>query len=143
MNQGNIKLKTGISKSLKSAFKLFFEKHILEKEFFRSRIILWLLALNVIANIANWIIIAIFINRLDGDIILHYNVYFGVDAMGDWHRVFLLPIIGVIILALNAVLAAYFYIKKERIASYILLLAAFMVQINLIIAAASIMMINY
>lgn len=137
------KSKIELLKSLKNGFKLFFEKHIFQKEFFRSKITLWLLALNMFANVANWIIIAIFINRLDGDIILHYNVYFGVDAMGDWHRVFLLPIIGVIILALNAALAAYFFIKKERIASYILLLASFMVQVNLIIAAASVMMINY
>ena len=143
MNQLFGKSKTELLKSLKNKFKLFFEKHILEKEFFRSKIILWLLALNVVTNIVNWVVIAIFINRLDGDIILHYNVYFGVDSMGDWRRIFILPVIGIILLALNAALAAYFYTKKERIASYILLLVALMAQINLIIAATSILMINY
>ncbi|MFA7319355.1 MAG: hypothetical protein WC022_02040 [Parcubacteria group bacterium] len=143
MNQAYEKLNAKLLESLKNRFKLFFEKYILEKEFFRSRIILWLLALNVLANVVDWAAIAIFINRLDGDIILHYNVYFGVDSMGDWKRVFILPIIGVIILVLNAWLAAYFFVKKERIASYILMLASLMVQISLIIAAASVMMINY
>jgi hypothetical protein len=143
MDQSLEKIKVRQVESLKSKFKLFFEKHILEKEFFQNRIVLWLLALNVIANVINWIAIAIFINRLDGDIILHYNVYFGVDSLGDWKKVFILPIIGIIIFVLNACLAAYFFVKKERIASYVLLLASLMVQISLIIAAASVMMINY
>lgn len=143
MNDVYKKYKKNLMKSLKGVFKLFFERYILEKEFFRSKIMLWLLALNVVSNIANWTAIAIFINRLDGDIILHYNVYFGVDAMGDWRQVFILPIIGIILFVLNAVLAAYFYSRKERIASYILLLASFMAQLSLIIAAASVMMINY
>lgn len=135
--------KTGFVKSLKTRFKLFFEKHFLGKEFWRSHIVLWLLILNLVSNIANWIVIAIFINRLDGDIILHYNVYFGVDNMGNWRETFILPTIGLILFILNAVLAAWFYGKKERIASYILLLAALMAQWSLIIAAASVVMINY
>ena len=143
MNQQNGKAKNSRGKSFIVSFKLFFEKHITQKEFFRSKIVLWLLALNVVANIVNWVAIAIFINRLDGEIILHYNVYFGVDSMGDWHRIFILPVIGIILFVFNVVLAIYFHIKKERIASYILLLASFMAQINLIIAAASILMINY
>lgn len=143
MDRKNGKIKNSLGKSLIAGFKLFFEKHIIEKEFFRSKIILWLLALNVIANIVNWAAIVIFINRLDGDIILHYNVYFGVDSMGDWRRIFILPVIGIILFVFNAVLAIYFHIKKERIASYILLLASLMAQINLIIAVAGILMINY
>lgn len=135
--------KTGFVKSLKTRFKLFFEKHFLGKEFWRSHIVLWLLILNLVSNIANWIVIAIFINRLDGDIILHYNVYFGVDNMGNWRETFILPTIGLILFILNAVLAAWFYGKKERIASYILLLAALMAQWSMIIAAASVVMINY
>ncbi len=143
MNQYNEKSKNKLLKSLITGFKLFFAKHISEKEFFRSRIVIWLLALNLVANIINWTTILIFINRLDGDIILHYNVYFGVDSLGDWRRVFILPAIGIILFMLNAALAAYFYTRKERIASYILLLASLMAQINLIIAAVSIVMINY
>lgn len=130
-------------KSLKSIFKLFFEKHVLQREFFRNKIVLWLLAFSFLFNILNWIFISIFINHLDGDIILHYNVYFGVDSLGDWRRVFILPIIGLILLALNAFLADYFYRNKERIASYVLLITALMAQLNLIIAAASVVMINY
>ena len=143
MEQRKEKSKSNPKKSLQGVFKLFFETHFSQKEFFRSKITLWLLALNIVSNAANWIAIAVFINRLDGDIILHYNVYFGVDSLGNWRQVFILPIIGLVILALNAVLAAYFYIRKERIASYILLLTAFMVQLSLIVAALSVIMINY
>ena len=130
-------------KSLKNRFKLFFKKHVLEREFFRNRIILWLLASNLILNLINWIAIIIFINRLDVGIILHYNVYFGVDEIGDWKQAFLSPIIGLILFALNMALAVYFFEKKERIASYILLIASLMAQVNLMIAAVSVIMINY
>ncbi len=99
MNQLYKNLKKNPIKSLKDGFKLFFEKYILEKEFFQSSIIIWLIALNLVANLINWVVIAIFINHIDRDIILHYNVYFGVDNMGNWKQSFILPIIGIIIFA--------------------------------------------
>ena len=143
MEKSEQKIEAAREKGLKSEFKLFFERHFKKSEFWNSKIILWLLGLNLASNLANWLIIAIFINHLDGDIILHYNVYFGVDELGNWKQAFLLPIIGIILFALNAVLAAWFYAKKERIASHILLLASLMAQWSLIIAAASLIMINY
>ena len=143
MNKVDKKISGNFIKSLKDKFKLFLKKNISEREFFQNRIILWLLALNLALSLVNWAIIVIFINRLDVGIILHYNVYFGVDSIGDWRQAFLLPIIGIILFILNAVLAVYFFEKKERIASYILLIASLMAQVNLIIAAVSVIMINY
>ncbi len=130
-------------KSLKNKIKLFFKRNFSEREFFRNRIVLWLLAFNIIFNLANWLALFFLVNRLDLGIILHYNVYFGVDEIGNWKQSFLSPIIGLILFALDAVLAVYFFEKKERIASYVLLIASIMVQINLIIASASVIMINY
>lgn len=137
------KEKKSLRKSLLYKSKLFLKQMILAGDFFRSQIALWMLAVNLFANIVDWIILAVFVNKIDAGIILHYNVYFGVDAVGSWKDVFIFPAIGLVLFVLNTALAIYFYKQRERIASYILLMAAFMAQLSLIIASVSVIIINY
>jgi hypothetical protein len=125
-------------KGLMQKFKLFFKK-----DFFQNHIVLWLLVFNFLANLINWLILAFFINKSEGNIILHYNVYFGVDNLGNWKEVFLMPSIGLILFLINFYLSFFFYENKERIASYILFMTALMVQLSLIIASISVILINY
>jgi len=94
-------------------------------------------------NVANWVILYIFIKPVDLPIILHYNVYFGVDMIGDWWQVYFLPSMGAVFFIINTFLAGFFYEKNERIASYIFLLVAFLIQVGIIIASASVIAINY
>lgn len=137
-NTNKIKIKDNSKKSLICKFRLFFNQ-----EFFFNHIILWFLVFNCLANLANWIILAIFINKTQGNIILHYNVYFGVDNLGNWKQSFIMPAIGLVLFLINFYLAFFFYKNKERIASYSLLLTALFVQINLIISSISVILINY
>lgn len=130
--------KEKISRGLTSRFKLFFSK-----EYWHSRTVLWLLISSIVGNLVNWIIILIYVRPTVPTIILHYNVYFGVDMMGNWGWVFILPGIGLFLLIINNSLAIYFYGNLERIASYILLIAALMVQLSLLIATLSVIIINY
>ncbi len=130
--------KKNFIKSLNHKTKLFFRD-----SFWSNKIVIWLLSLNILANAINWIIIFIFLHSVDRNIILHYNVYFGVDKTGSWKQIFILSSIGLFVFITNLFLAIYFYKNKERIASYILLLASFMVQISLMIASLSIIIINY
>lgn len=113
------------------------------KEYFKSAIVIWLLLLSLAINFSEWIILKIFIKPVDFPIILHYNVYFGVDMVGNYRSVFLLPLIGLALLLVNFFLSAHFYRRKERIASYLLLMAAFMIQLSLLVATLSIIIINY
>lgn len=113
------------------------------QEYLKSHIAVWLLVFSLAANLANWIIIKIFLKPVDFPIILHYNVYFGVDISGNWKQVYALPTIGFFLLLVNFLLSIYFYKRKERIASYLLLIAALMIQLSLIVASASIIIINY
>jgi hypothetical protein len=125
-------------KSLMFRFKLFFKS-----EYIKNKINFRLTLLSVVANLTNWAILAIFIKPTANKIILHYNVYFGVDAMGNWKSVFILPAIGLVLILINFFLSLYFYRNKEKVASYILLTAAFMAQISLLIASLSAIIINY
>ena len=118
-------------------------KSFFVQEYFRNVIVVWLLALSFLANLANWIILKIFIQPVDFPIILHYNVYFGVDVLDDWKKAFLMPLIGIFLFVINTFLGLYFYNNKERIASYILSIANLMIQLCLIVASVSVILINY
>jgi len=113
------------------------------QEYFRSSLIQWVLIGSLIVNVANWALIAFFNRPVDFPIILHYNVYFGVDVIGDWWQVYLMPLIGLLILLVNAILGYLFYQQKERIVAHLLMLASFVAQIGISIAVASLLLINY
>ncbi len=113
------------------------------KEYFHSGLIQWVLIGSLILNVANWIFIAFFIRPVDFPIILHYNVYFGVDVIGSWWQMYFMPLIGLLILFVNAVLGYLFYQRKERIAAHLLMLTTFIVQLGLSIAVTSLLLMNY
>lgn len=125
-------------KGLKNTCGSFFAQ-----EFFQSHIVVWLIILSLVANLVDWVVLKIFVKPVDFSLILHYNVYFGVDVMGGYREVFVLPVIGLGLFLINFWLALYFYRQKERIASYLLLMAALMIQLSLLVASASIIIINY
>jgi hypothetical protein len=127
-----------LEKSLNRKIKLFFGQ-----EYFKSRIVRWFIVLAVFFNFVNWSILKFFLRPSGNSIILHYNVYFGVDSMGIPRESYELPLIGVIILLINVALSLYFYAKKERIACYILLITALMAQLSLLISVISVIIINY
>jgi len=87
-----------------------------------------------IMNLANWIYLIG--NRVKSDypIILHYNLFYGVDFLGDYEKIFLLPTVGLIVIILNSFLGHIFY-QRERLASYILTLNDFLVQAILLISS--------
>jgi hypothetical protein len=98
---------------------------------------------NLFLDLASWAVVTYYIRPIDLPIVLHYNVYLGVDVIGDWWQLYFLPIIANIFLIVNTVLAHTFYQRKERLAGYIFLLASFFVQAGTLIAISSLMMINY
>jgi len=125
-------------KSLTGRFKLFFKG-----AFFRDKVNLRLIIGTLLVNVINWLILFVFLKPATENIILHYNVYFGVDMTGKRNLAFLMPGIGLIIIIINFFLSKYFYRNDEIVAGYILLIAAFMAQISLIIASFSVIIINY
>jgi hypothetical protein len=118
--------------------KLFFSQ-----EYFQSLIVRWLLFFGGLFNLVSWVVLNFFLPSSGKSIILHYNVYFGVDSIGNSQEAYALAFIGMLILVFNSFLALYFYKQKERIASYILLITALMVQLSLLISIISVIIINY
>ena len=111
--------------------------------YFCNAIILWLLALSFLVNIINIVSLAIWVKPVDFPIILHYNVYFGVDVLNSWEKVYIMPLIGLFLFIVNTLLGLYFYKNKERIASHVLAIVTLMIQLSLLVASVGIILINY
>jgi hypothetical protein len=138
MGEHNSKERISFIEINKTAFRELFSK-----EFFRSALVQWVTIGSLIINIIIWGLIIFFIRPVDFPIILHYNVYFGVDVIGSWWQIYFLPLIGLLILSVNTFLGYLFYQQKERIVAHLLVLATFIVQICITIAVASLLIINY
>lgn len=132
-----------ITEKIYSSRIMLFVRAFFAEKYFQSSIAVWLIILSLVANLSNWLILKILIRPIDLPIILHYNVYFGVDMMGNYREVYILPLIGIILLLINFFLSKYLYEKKERIASYLLMMAALMIQLALIVSSVSVIIINY
>lgn len=125
---------TNIKKKLNTFFS---------QEFFHSGMVQWAIIGAAILNLADWGILGYFIRPVDFPIILHYNVYFGVDLIGDWWQSYSLPLVGMLTLLTNASMGFIFYCQKERVIAHVLLLAAVFVQIIVTIGLIGLIRINY
>ena len=123
---------------LKAKIRSFFAQ-----EFFRNSLIHWTAIAAIFLNLANWVFLAIFVHPVNYELILHYNVYFGIDITHPWWEAYLIPTVGSILLLVNFLLAYHFYDQKERVASYLLLLTSIMAQAGLIIASVAVVIVNY
>lgn len=72
---------------------------------------------------------------------LHYNIYFGVDLIGAWYKIFAIPGAGTVFFIVNCALAVVFY-KKEKILSYFVAAANFILSIGLAVALVLIILLN-
>lgn len=106
--------------------------------FFRNKLIVWSLILNVLFLVLNLFYIFLKLRIKEGLIPLHYNIYFGVDLIGNKGQILKLPFVGLIVLGVNCFLARFVY-GKERFVSYILVYAALAVAIILFLAGAFIL----
>lgn len=126
---------------------MFFNKlEISFKEFIKNdKIIKIPFLFSILLNIVNWgLIYYRFTRFLAGQtesIILHYNIYFGIDEIGNWTNIYYLPLIGIIILSVN-LLGGYLFYQKDKLLSYFFLGSALFAQILLILATFFIIVVN-
>lgn len=88
-------------------------------------------------------VLSYFIRPSGTPLVLHYNVYFGVDLLGIWWQAYILPVLAMIFYSGHVLLARRFYRKAERIACYLMLLSAGMLSFGVLIASMSTVFINY
>jgi hypothetical protein len=84
-----------------------------------------------------------FFRPSDTPIVLHYNVYFGVDVIGRYSQAFIVPVITAIYLVGNFALGRLLYQAKERVAAYTLLFGGLLLVLSSIVAAGAVIFANY
>lgn len=109
--------------------------------FLRNRILSIIFAAAILVNISLWVLVLFFLENGSFNVILHYNVLFGVDFKGNPSQVFIIPFIGLIIIVLNSIITKYIY-NKEKFIAYLLLSASLICQIFAAIAVIAIILIN-
>jgi len=72
---------------------------------------------------------------------LRYTVYFGIDLIGPWWYVYLIPLIGLIILVINFT-GAYLIYLNTKILAHLIILAATIIQVLLVILSILIHLLN-
>ena len=95
----------------------------------------------LLINGAMWIIVSM--NRISANIPipLHYNAYYGVDYLGDYSKIFVMPAAGLVMILANVILG-FLITKRCKIASKLLFFIIPLVQILLLVAVISIILFN-
>ena len=100
-------------------------------------------ALTAVLNLLIWAITIFIYSKIDlGQIVLHYNVDFGVNLYGDVEKIFIIPIVGLSILIVNLLIAGNL-VHKEKFIAQLLLVSAFFVNIILLISVGALYLINF
>ena len=113
----------------------------LKKSYFQDSAARNILILSALINLGLWIYL--FVNRISGPypVILHYNLFFGVDYLGEYYKIFFIPLVGLLLLLGNGAASFWLYFR-EKLAAYFLIITALEIQIFLFIAGAAIIRIN-
>lgn len=92
-------------------------------------------------NAASWIVIYWLVPPTGDPVILHYNIFIGIDLIGDWSQLLWMPISGVVYLVVNTALA-WLVRKRESVLSAILLISSIILQAIILTATILIAMSN-
>jgi hypothetical protein len=122
---------------IKEKFKRFFWHG-----YWTDPVMFFSLVLAILANAAIWAVIFFTVESTDRPVILHYNIYFGVDYVGDWKAVYAMPALALLIFLVNLILSRFFY-YKERLVAYLFAMMALLVQLLMMVGVGSIILINF
>jgi len=99
----------------------------------------------LVINAIIWAIARFVDSNIDTDqIALHYNVDFGIDYYGDTEKIYIIPVLGLVIIIVNFFLYANVSLRKDRkFISHVLLAAAGIANVILLAAIVSIYLVNF
>ncbi|NIP32637.1 hypothetical protein GWN91_02975 [Candidatus Saccharibacteria bacterium] len=119
-------------------------KSLITLIFWRDLVIRYLTLIAIILQIGLWVLIIAKIVPIAGQadfLSLHYNIYFGIDLIGSWYKIFTVPIVGLIFLIINICLIVVLY-QREKFLSYFLAASNFLISLGLFVALTLIVLLN-
>lgn len=84
-----------------------------------------------------WLLLLFAVRPSAEPVTLHYTIYFGVDRVGAWYQLFVVPLAGLIVLAVNTMLASI-YRRREVLIGSLLAGSTLAVQVLLILAVLTV-----
>jgi len=100
-----------------------------------------MIGISLLMNISMWAYMFIVFPPTSEIVFLHYNILFGVDLVGSWWRLLLMPILGLVIILINSLLSWLSY-QYDKLITMILLWATVIMHILLILATYHIIFLN-
>ena len=99
----------------------------------------------LIFNILAWVFSVYIYNQVSHNlVVLHYNVNFGIDLVGDRSQLFVLPILGIVIMLVNFILLTVFSKSSHfKFLGHLLFLAAILSNLFLLVSLGSVYLINF
>jgi hypothetical protein len=96
---------------------------------------------SLILNLAAWVWLFFQIGPQEDQIFLHYNILFGVDLIGEWSRVFLVPLFGLFLILFNAAIGWIFF-SNNKFISQVFNAVALLSQIFIFMDASIVILLN-
>jgi len=94
-------------------------KHLNLKSYFSNKTSLSLTILALLVNIVIWILLILKIDNQAQTVFLHYTIYFGVDLIGSWIKIYIIPLIGLLIILINFLFGVYVQNKFKELNYFI------------------------
>ncbi len=116
-------------------------KLLLIKNFFKDKKILLPIIFGIIIILSNFIYVGWKVGLETSMLSLHYNIYFGIDQLGEAYRIYFYPIFSLLIFLINLSISFAIY-NKQKIISFYLLCLAVLSNIFLLLGSGLIIIIN-
>jgi hypothetical protein len=103
------------------------------------------LAVLLLQNISLWVFVWLFSRQVGSSLaIIHFNVDFGIDLVGDARKLLTIPLLGLFVSLFNFLLLFVFLKDKNfKLIAHLLLAAAFLVNVFLSLALGPIYWMNF
>ncbi len=106
-------------------------KEMARRRFFQMAIALSLLFWALAVALPSWRVVPEIINKKA--VPLHYNIHFGIDTVGPWWQIYVVPGVGILFIILN-LFAARFTWQRDPMLSYVVASATVLVELLLFVA---------
>ncbi len=115
----------------------------LPRKFFQEKAQWLLVSVPAFIWLCSFGVISYGIGKRDAAIILHYNVYFGIDVLGIWWQAYFIPIAGFLMWLVHILLSLRLFQTGHHDLSRIALFTLIFLESMILVTAVAIILVNY